>query len=371
MSCGHVTRYASKLRALNGVIVAVTTSQHHHHHHHHHHRHKSFPSLGTHHPQRLLLDLRHISSSPHAISGRYGRRRSKVGVMALVEDWLPPTREHYEIILRVWQLAYPVLGSLQWLISWYGMGKTSVASRLNLPGRVAWMTMEAPGALTLLYLMNTMPQQHGVDDLPWQNRVLGGLFVIHYSYRAIIFPILQPSMAPIHLFVWGLALSFQLFNATCLGSWLSAYGPVTDDAWASQSPLLQFAVGLVVFYVGLASNFFHDEELRDIRRNENRREERIRCGSQHPSPSARPTKHYGIPQAGLFRYMLFPHYFCEWIEWLGFLMAAGWTCAPAWAFLVNEVCAMLPRAVNGKRWYVQKFGQDKVGKKWAVIPGLL
>jgi len=57
------------------------------------------------------------------------------------------------------------------------MGKTSVASRLNLPGRVAWMTMEAPGFLTLLYLMSTMPERHGIDDLPWQNRVLGGLFV--------------------------------------------------------------------------------------------------------------------------------------------------------------------------------------------------
>lgn len=57
------------------------------------------------------------------------------------------------------------------------MGKTSVASRLNLPGRIAWITMESPGFITLLYIMKTLPMMHGIDDLPWQNRVLAGLFV--------------------------------------------------------------------------------------------------------------------------------------------------------------------------------------------------
>lgn len=31
--------------------------------------------------------------------------------------------------------------------------------------------------MTLLYHMRTMPALHGVEDLPWQNRVLAGLFV--------------------------------------------------------------------------------------------------------------------------------------------------------------------------------------------------
>ncbi|KAK4088627.1 hypothetical protein Purlil1_7178 [Purpureocillium lilacinum] len=296
--------------------------------------------------------------------------------MAIIEGWLPPTQAHYDLILRVWQFAFPPLASIQWLVRWYPMGKTSVASRLNLPGRVAWMTMEAPGFLTLLYLMSTMPERHGIDDLPWQNRVLGGLFVIHYSYRAIAFPLLQPSMAPIHALVWAAALCFQLLNATCLGSWLSAYGPVTADAWAAQSPLPQFALGMLLFYVGLAGNFFHDEELREIRRRAAAKQRKQQStngqGKVANGGGTVAAKHYyEIPQAGLFRYMLYPHYFCEWVEWLGFVMAAGWTCAPAWAFLVNEVVSMLPRAVNGKRWYVERFGADKVGKKWAIIPGVL
>lgn len=66
---------------------------------------------------------------------------------------------------------------MQWVVSWYGMGKTSLPSAFNIPGRVAWMTMESPGFLTLLYILNTVPRQHGIVSLPWQNRLLGGLFV--------------------------------------------------------------------------------------------------------------------------------------------------------------------------------------------------
>lgn len=197
------------------------------------------------------------------------------------------------------------------------------------------------------------------------------LQVIHYSYRAVLFPLLQPSMSPIHVGVWALAIGFQLCNALCISSWLSAYGPTTAEAWSSTSSIPQFIIGIGIFYLGLSSNFFHDEELREIRRREQKRQERIRqqAGDKNGS-TADVGKHYQIPQAGLFRYMLYPHYLSEWVEWLGFYMAAGWGCAPARAFLVNEIFSMLPRAVNGKKWYIDRFGEDKIGKKWAIIPGV-
>lgn len=178
-------------------------------------------------------------------------------------------------------------------------------------------------------------------------------------------------MAPLHILVALMALGFQLLNATCIGSYLAAYGPVTESAWASQSPLPQFVGGIAIFYVGLAANYFHDEELREIRRRESRRQERLKEQSKGSSNGdATIERHYRIPQAGLFKYMLFPHYFCEWVEWLGFWMAAGFSCTPARAFLVNEIFTMFPRAVNGRKWYVEKFGEEKIAKKWAIIPGI-
>jgi 3-oxo-5-alpha-steroid 4-dehydrogenase 1 len=178
-------------------------------------------------------------------------------------------------------------------------------------------------------------------------------------------------MAPIHIVVWATALSFQLCNAICLGSWLSAYGVVTESGWETYSSVPQFVWGLCVFYFGLVGNWLHDEELREIRRKEQRRQDKIRKESNNSGDGAVAVeKHYEIPSGGLFKYMLYPHYFCEWIEWLGFFIAAGWGCAPARAFLINEVTSMLPRAVNGKKWYVEKFGEDKVRKKWVVLPGV-
>jgi 3-oxo-5-alpha-steroid 4-dehydrogenase 1 len=32
---------------------------------------------------------------------------------------------------------------------------------------------------------------------------------------------------------------------------------------------------------------------------------------------------------------------------------------------------MLPRALSGKRWYIEKFGEEKVANRKAIIPGLL
>jgi 3-oxo-5-alpha-steroid 4-dehydrogenase 1 len=66
---------------------------------------------------------------------------------------------------------------MQWSLNWYGMGKTSVTSRLNLPGKIGWLTMEAPGFLLLIYLMFTLPEMNGIKSLPWENKTMATLFV--------------------------------------------------------------------------------------------------------------------------------------------------------------------------------------------------
>lgn len=303
----------------------------------------------------------------------------------LIPNWYPPNRANYDLLLTLWKF-FPLAASLQWAISWYGMGKTSVNSRFNLPGRIGWLTMEAPGFLTLLYnLINLTPQANPYYhhhpsssqpdtsySLPWQNKVLAALFVIHYSYRAILFPFLQPSMSPLHILIWLFGLSFQVVNGTMIGAWLSAYGPLTQSDWSAQLHFgtMQFVLGILVFYIGLAANYYHDDELREIRRREIARQHRLQAAAASGKPKSAAEKHYEIPTGGLFKIMLYPHYFVEWIEWTGFWIAAGFGCVPARCFLVNEIAAMLPRAVKGKKWYEEKFGREKIAKKWAVIPGV-
>lgn len=228
--------------------------------------------------------------------------------------------------------------------------------------------MECPGFMLLLYIMFTLPEELGIEELPWGNKIMAGCFVVHYLYRALLAPlVLNPSMAPIHVLVWLMALGFQLFNAVSIGGWLAGYGPTTVNDWAGRYWSME--IGLIMWTWGLLGNIFHDDELREIRRAADRKQ-RAKAAELGEKPQ-NVDKVYMIPKNGLFQYILYPHYLCEWIEWAGFWMVGGWNCHPAKAFLLNEISTMLPRALQGKRWYVTKFGKEEVGNKKAIIPGVL
>ena len=179
-------------------------------------------------------------------------------------------------------------------------------------------------------------------------------------------------MSPMHPYIWINALIFQVCNATCIGGWLAGYGPTSTDDWAGHVYAIE--VGMMIFGAGLFGNIYHDDELREIRRAAARNQKRKnqQALKKGEKTSAEGTdKIYMVPQNGLFNLVLFPHYLCEWIEWGGWWMIGGFNCTPARIFLLNEIAAMLPRALNGKQWYVEKFGKDKVGNRKAVIPGIL
>lgn len=127
----------------------------------------------------------------------------------------------------------------------------------------------------------------------------------------------------------------------------------------------------MVFALGFLGNIYHDDELREIRRAAARNQERKQADQQDPKKKTSVDKVYMMPANGLFRVILYPHYLCEWIEWAGFWMVGGLGCIPARIFLVNEIAAMLPRAIRGRVWYIDRFGREKVGRRKAVIPGIL
>ncbi|KAI9688447.1 MAG: hypothetical protein M1822_001396 [Bathelium mastoideum] len=281
--------------------------------------------------------------------------------MVLVPGLLPPSRENWELINYAWQF-FPVITAIQWVLDWYPQGKTSVESKWNIPGRIAWITMEAPGFITLLYIMFTLPKELGIESLPWGNWTMAGLFTIHYLYRSILSPFLNPSMSPTHIVVWALALSFQLINATCLGGWLAGYGPTTVHDWSGRLYLIE--VGMVIWGWSFLANMYHDDDLREIRRAAARRQKRESLAAQEKEREKEKKeggegkgkavpgvdKVYMMPKNGLFGYVLYAHYLCEWAEWAGFWMIGGWDCVPARSFLLNEISTMLPRALQGKRW---------------------
>ncbi|KAH9839632.1 3-oxo-5-alpha-steroid 4-dehydrogenase like protein [Teratosphaeria destructans] len=273
----------------------------------------------------------------------------------LIPGILPPSRENWQLIAYAWQF-FPLLTATQWLTDFYPQGKTSIDSRLNLPGKWAWFLMEIPGLLTLLYCMLAIPPREHLAGLPWANWTMAAAYTTHYLYRAVLAPLLlNPSMSPIHPTVALSAAAWQVLNGLSLGGWLAGYGPRT--------------IGLVIWGWSFLGNVFHDDDLREIRRSALRRQKEQ--AKKDGKPVAGVDKLYMMPKNGLFHYVLFPHYLCEWLEWAGFWMVGGWDCVPARSFLINEISTMLPRALQGRRWYIEKFGKERVGNRKAVIPGLL
>ena len=131
----------------------------------------------------------------------------------------------------------------------------------------------------------------------------------------------------------------------------------------------------MIFAAGLVGNIYHDDELREIRRaaarNIKRREEAQGEKKNEGGKAKSVDKVYMMPQNGLFTWILYPHYLCEWVEWCGFWMIGGLGCVPVRIFVINEIATMTPRAVQGKRWYTERFGREKVGGRKAVIPGII
>jgi 3-oxo-5-alpha-steroid 4-dehydrogenase 1 len=178
------------------------------------------------------------------------------------------------------------------------------------------------------------------------------------------------------------ALLFQLSNAISIGGWLAGYGDkLTSADWADQKQGFvtsrRMELGFVLFGLGLAVNIFHDDQLREIRRVAARNQKKMeleadKTTGKHKAPKKNGVdKLYMIPNTGFFRWIFYPHYVAEWVEWSGFWLIGGLSFTPGRTFVLNEIATMLPRAVEGKHWYISRFGKEKVAGRTAIIPGLL
>lgn len=285
--------------------------------------------------------------------------------------------------------------------------------------------MEIVGPVNLLYILWTLPPSLNITSFPLPNMLAASLYILHYINRAIISPFFAaPSMSPIHAFVVFSAVLFNWLNSTCLAGWIVGYQiplaipsststsrPVIAPSSPPSSSTLIPSLGLCLFFLGMAGNIYAERTLFQLRRE---RAETQQAKNKKPSTSTsndgssnKFSKVYVIPPpAGFFRSILFPHYVCEWLEWFGFallgtavlpvpsvlgnaasssswsLVLAPWVVPfalgaeklhtrlplPAVLFFVNAVANMLPHARWGRKWYVERFGAQKVAGRGAVVP---
>ncbi|OAX85302.1 hypothetical protein ACJ72_00332 [Emergomyces africanus] len=350
-----------------------------------------------------------------------------------LQEFLPPVSpEAYIVLLSIFQY-FPLVSFIQLATPFHPQGKTSLpSSRLNFPGRYAWLCMESVGALNLLYTLYKGTPLFPDGQLPIWHKIVACLYVLHYLNRAVITPLfLAPSMSPIHLVIISSAAGFNYLNSSCIAGWLLGYGTPILGSTAPQpeqthlSSTSKFSttyfpaeylpyIGLCLFIIGAYGNIKAEGTLFRLRReevdkqnnNNNNKTKKNNKTNPSPNPKNKYDKVYVLPPpTGWFRTILFPHYVFEWLEWFGFLLIgfsitpgpsspAAYTTAtsalvlapyytplvnlmdkwglpfplPAIAFLVNAISTTAARASWGRKWYVDRFGAERVGNRGAFVP---
>ena len=217
----------------------------------------------------------------------------------------------------------------------------------KISNRTAWIIMEAPAFIFLLY--HTIRYAMSGADTGNSSLVLyimAGLYLLHYFQRSFIFPLMMRGKGKMPVAIMLMGLVFNTLNAYLIGGWLYEEAPhgMYQTEWLT-SP--QFIIGTLVFFTGMAINLHSDHVIRNLRK---------------PGD----TRHY-IPVKGLYRYVTSANYFGEFIEWVGYAIL---TWSPAGAlFAVWTFANLGPRAKALSARYEEEFGDEyrKLGKKH-IIP---
>jgi len=252
---------------------------------------------------------------------------------------------------------------------------------ISFPGRWSWMAMElvSPSAFIYTYLHSPLsPLTFGTSpplSIENPSAILASLILIHYANRAVLSPLRTPSRSKSHAIVLLAGIVFNMVNGPLLAAYLSSPEGLSYLAGAYQRP--RFWFGLLAWATGFVGNIVHDEILLNIRRK--KQAEDAKKTPDQIAKEKQKGEHYAIPHGLLYEYISYPNYFCEWIEWLGFALAASplpsfqnWgaflaTITPPFLFFVAELFTMTPRAVRGHQWYRSKF-PNYPKKRKAVVP---
>lgn len=335
-----------------------------------------------------------------------------------IATFFPPTPWAYSWLLRIFEWG-PIFTIGMWFSDYHPCGKFSKEKGLNLNGRVGWALMESVGMAHMLYILWDFSHRYGIADLPIWNKVAAGMYILHYINRAWIGPLfVAPSMSPVGIEIFLMVCWHNWFNTAILAPWIAGYSTAIDgfpglntilpvNAVPSGAAKVVPWIGVAVYALGMTSNIVAERRLWRMRKEE---------GARRASTKGSGNKYFKVyvcpPADGLFRYSMYPHYFWEWVEWFGFVLvgtglssvAAGNLAGaaevgvgvlqtpsiqlPPWvmpfaylaqfvettlplaplAYVLNFVACMPPQARRGLRWYKQKFGDEAVAGRSAIVP---
>ncbi len=243
----------------------------------------------------------------------------------------------YQILYGWIALAFIVFAFNLRIVAPYGRHASASWGPL-LSSRLAWMVMESPVLVLMLYFAWRHYQE--LSAVVWW---LFFLFVAHYFHRTFIFPFRIRNSKKVPLGIVVLAIIFNLFNGFFIGYYLTHYAHYPADWWFSWP----FITGTLLFAAGAYINWRADTMLINLRNGN--------------------STGYRIPRGFLFEYVSCPNHFGEMLEWLGYALMSF--SLPALAFALWTMANLIPRALAHHRWYLQHFDDYPAGRK-AFLPGI-
>jgi 3-oxo-5-alpha-steroid 4-dehydrogenase 1 len=210
-----------------------------------------------------------------------------------------------------------------------------------VPTLIAWVVQESP-ALVLPTWMTIVGWSSGASPLAqWPNRILLGMFIAHYFYRTLIFPVRLNSKRPVPSVVVFMAYLFCTVNGYIQGRYFSALASY-PSTWLHD---IRFITGVAFFTCGWFINFHSDNILFALRDSSAKA---CRETTQVADAASASKSNYKIPRGGMFEYVSGANYFGECLEWFGFALAS-WSL-PGLTFAAATLLNVGPRAYEHHKW---------------------
>ena len=244
----------------------------------------------------------------------------------------------YEAILMPWV----ILGCITFLVLFKIPAPYGKFTKTNwgpmIPSQLGWFVMEIISPVMFAYFFLI-----GDTDKNWIMWVFFICWVGHYTNRSIIYPLRQKNPAKMPLSIALFAFLFNVVNGFLNGYFLGSIQSYTMDYLSNWN----FILGIILFLIGMRINMQSDTILLSLRSK---------------------NKGYQIPKGGFFKYISYPNYFGEILEWTAFaLMTWSWA---GLSFMIWTMANLVPRAIKGHQWYHQQFDNYPKDRK-AIFPFFL
>jgi 3-oxo-5-alpha-steroid 4-dehydrogenase 1 len=215
-------------------------------------------------------------------------------------------------------------------------------SRLpSMDNHLAWFSMEIVSPIAFLIVI---PSQV-LKSLSWETFLPIVLYVVHYAYRSLIFPMkLKRTGKKMPLVIVALAVIFNLINGSANGYYIGHTRLLSMPA-----PMTLAIAGIALFILGFILHIISDHHLIHLRK---------------PGETQ-----YKIPYGYLFRFISCPNYFGEIIQWTGFALIS-WNLAGV-SFAVWTAANLVPRALSHHKWYKKTYGSSYPANRKALVPFIL